>query len=744
MTRLSHVQPTPTYPVTEYQAAMASYQVETNAEEKQGTDLRKLIVIVLGYGKFIGLVIALSLLAALVVTLVTTPRYTASTTVQINNQTAQVLGKTSGMEQDEAEVASTADTDRFLQTQMDIIKSRAIAERVAQRLNLVGNAAFYKAVGAREDLASKSKAKVFDDTIKALSDHQVANMPRNSRLATISFTATDPVLAAKIANAWADEFIQANLQRRFDSSAYAREFVAGQLTEARAKLETSERDLNVYARAEGLIKTRDGSAQNDPNISMAPSSVTSASLLQLNLAANNAAQERIVAEQRWQAVSHGSLLNAPEVLANPTIGALLAQRATIDGELQSERSRHLEDYPSVMKLKAQDASIGKQIDSLAIGIRNSVKQQYDSAVGAENKLKDQVSLLKGSSLAEQDKMVRYNLLARDADTNRSLYESLLQRYKELTASAGISASNIAIIDRAEVPIKPSAPNIVQYLAIGLAIGILLAAIGVTIRHQLDDAVHIPEDIGNKLGIPLLGVIPSLPQEDLLAALKDPKSMVSEGYSSMRSSLLFSTQNGIPKSIVVTSSQPAEGKSTTALALAQSVVKLGRSVLLVDVDLRRPSQHAMLGVPNTVGISTLLTHQGEIDDVVGFSERDNLSYITSGPVPPSPSDLLSSDRMTYLLRELEQRFDVVVLDCPPVMGFADAPHLANLAGGTVFVIQADRGRRGSLRSSLNRLRGVHATVLGGVLTMFDANKAANRYTDYYGYDYYRYSYYSEQK
>ncbi len=740
------MQPTPTYPVTEYQAAMAGYQAaETNPEEKQGTDLRKLIVIVLGYGKFIGLIIAVSLLAALVVTLVTTPRYTSTTTVQINNQTAQVLGKTNGMEQDETEIASTADTDRFLQTQMDIIKSRAIAERVAQRLNLVGNAAFYKAVGVRINPATTSKAKVFDDTMKALSDHQMANMPRNSRLATISFTATDPALAARIANTWADEFIQANLQRRFDSSAYAREFVAGQLTEARAKLETSERDLNVYARAEGLIKTRDGATQNDPTSSvMAPSSVTSASLLQLNLAANTAAQERIVAEQRWQAVSHGALLNSPEVLANPAIGALLAQRATIEGELQSERSRHLEDYPTVMKLKAQDASIGKQIDMLAVGIRNSVKQQYDSAVGAENKLRDQVTLLKGSSLAEQDKMVRYNLLARDADTNRSLYESLLQRYKELTASAGISASNIAIIDRAEVPIKPSAPNIMQHLAIGLTIGILLAAVGVTIRHQLDDAVHIPEDINNKLGIALLGVIPSMPQEDLLTALKDPKSLVSEGYSSMRSALLFSTQNGIPKSIAVTSSQPAEGKSTTALALAQSIAKLGRSVLLVDVDLRRPSQHAMLNVPNTVGISTLLTLQAEIDDVLGFSEKDQLSYITSGPVPPSPSDLLSSDRMTYLLRELEQRFDVVVLDCPPVMGFADAPHLANLAGGTVFVIQADRGRRGSLRSSLNRLRGVHATVLGGVLTMFDPNKAANRYTDYYGYDYYRYSYYSEQK
>jgi len=714
------------------------------AEEKQGADLRKLFVIVLGYGRFIGFVIALSLVAALVITMVTTPRYTASTTVQINNQTAEVLGKSSGMDQDTAELSSASDTDRFLQTQMDIINSRAIAERVAQRLKLVGNPAFYKAVGKREDLDKTPKARIFDDTIKALSEHKVANLPRNSRLATITFTATDPILAAKIADAWADEFIQANLQRRFDSSAYAREFVSGQLVEARAKLESSERNVNDYARAAGLIKTRDGTPQTDSTGNMAPTSVTSASLLQLNLSSNVAAQQRIEAQQRWDAISHGSPLNSPEVLANSTVGNLLAQRATVEGDLQSERSRHLEDYPAVMKLKAQDAAISKQIDAISTSIRNSVKQQYDAAVVADDQLKQQVSQLKGSSLAEQDKMVRYNLLSRDADTNRTLYDSLLQRYKELTASAGISASNIAIIDRAEVPIKPSAPNLVQNLAIGLAIGVLLAAISVTVRHQLDDAVHIPEDISKKLDIPLLGVIPTLPQEDLIEALKDPKSLVSEGYSSMRSALLFSTPNGLPKSIVVTSSQPAEGKSTTALALAQSIAKLGRSVVLVDVDLRRPSQHAMLKVANTKGVSSILTHQAEIDDVLGHSEKDNLSYITSGPVPPAPSDLLSSDRMTHLLRELEQRFDVVVLDCPPVMGFADAPHLSNLAQGTVFVIQADRGRRGSLRSSITRLRGVRATILGGVLTMFDATKAANRYTDYYGYDYYRYSYYSDEK
>ena len=739
------MQSTQHYPVSEFSPAMAAMATNDAAVvEKQGPDLRKLFIIVLGYGRFIAITIALCLVASIIADLLTTPRYTVTTSLQINDQTAQVLGKNSNSDQDEAEVSNISDTDRFLQTQIDIINSRAMAERVAQRLNLVGNPLFYKAVGRREGLVKNSKEKIFDDTIKALLDHESADLPKNSRLAVIKFTSTDPELTARISGTWADEYIQANLQRRFNSSAYARDFVANQLVEARAKLETSERDLNNYARVAGLIKTREQGSAADGSGGMAPSSVTSASLLQLNLAANTAEQQRLAAQQRWQALSHGNPLNSPEVLANSTVGTLLAQRATLEGDLLSERSRHLEDFPTVMRLKEQEGSINKQIDSIANSIRNSVKQQYDAAVDAENKLKGEVDQLKGSSLTEQDRMVKYNLLARDADTNRSLYDSLLQRFKELTASSGISASNIAIIDRAEIPIKPSAPNLIQYLAFGLAGGILLAAIGVTIRHQFDDAVHIPEDIRNKLEIPLLGVIPSLPQEDLLSALNDPKSLVSEGYSAMRSALLFSTPNGLPRSVAVTSSQPAEGKSTTALALAQSIAKLGRKAILVDMDLRRPSQHAMLDVPNTRGVSTILTQQCEIDEVIGYSEHDGLSYITSGPIPPSPSDLVSSDRMTYLLRELEQRFDVVVLDCAPVMGFADAPHLSNLAQGTVFVIQADRGRRGSLRSSINRLRGVRATILGGVLTMFDATKAANRYTDYYGYDYYRYSYYSDEK
>ena len=734
-----------TYQLSEFQAAMARQpDTDRGAAEREGTDLKGLIVVVVGYARLIAAIITLSLLVALVVTLLTTPQYTAETTLQINNQTAQVLSKSSNVDENETEISSAADTDRFLQTQVDIIDSRAIAERVAQRLNLVGNSHFYESVGYSERLDSISKGKLYDDTIKALLKKHKSNLPRNSRLASITFTSTDAALAAKIANTWADEYIKANLQRRFDSSAYAREFVSGQLNESRVKLEKSERDLNNYARAAGLIKTREQRTQSDSEAGMAPNSVTTASLLQLNVAANAAEQTRIAAEQRWSAISHGTLLNAPEVLANQTITELLTQRAQIDGELQAERARHLDDYPAVQKLKAQSSAIDKQVNAVATSIRNSVKQQYDAAVEAENKLKSQVNALKGSSLAEQDRMVNYNLLARDADTNRSMYDSLLQRYKELTAAAGISASNIAIIDRAEAPIKPSAPLILVNLAIGLAAGVLLAGIAVAVRHQLDDAVHIPEDIVNKMGIPLLGVIPKAGDKDLLEMLADPKSLISEGYSALRSALQFSTDHGIPHSIAVTSSQPAEGKSTSALAMAQSISRLGRSVIMVDVDLRRPSQHALLGVDNLKGMSNVLTLQASLDDVIRPSQIEGLSFITSGPVPPSPSDLLSSEGMSKVIRELESRFDVVVLDCPPVMGFADAPHLANLVEGVVFVVQSDRGRRGSLRSSLDRLRSARANVLGGVLTMFDVNKAANRYTDYYGYDYYRSSYYAEEK
>ena len=701
-------------------------------------DVRKILLVIRANLWIIGLIVAGSLALALVFTMLKTPRYTAVATVQINNQSAQVLGDDQ-QDASQAEAATAQDTDRFLKTQIAILNSRAIAERVAQRLRLIGNPQFYAGMGVPAPKPTASQQQVRDYTLNLLNQNELADMTQASRLATISFTSIDQQLSARIANAWANEFIQANLQRRYDSSAYARDFISGQLAEAKAKLEQSERDLNAYARQVGLIRTRDPApTTGDADSGGTTGSVTTASLLQMNTALNQAQVNRMAAEQRWKALSSGNLLGAPEVLANSTITSLLADRARAEAELQRERARHLDDYPSVVQGKAQVAGINQQINAVAQSIRTSVKEQYDAAVQAESNLKGELSQLKGTSLEEQDKSVQYNLLAREADTNRSLYDGLLQRFKELNAAAGISASNISIIDAAEPPSIPSSPVLVNNMLIALLAALALSALVILIRFQLDDAVRVPEDIEEKLGMPLLGVIPKAEDTTPAAALADPKSAVSESYNSLRGSLLYSTATGLPRSLLITSSQPSEGKSTTSLAVATGLARLGKKVLLLDVDMRRPALHAVIGVPNDHGMSSLLTAQDTLADVVRQTEEPNLQVITSGPVPPSPTELLSSGRLTQLLRELSETYDVVILDSPPVLGLADAPLMSAIVDGVMLVVQSDRSRRGSLRASLRRLRAMQPNVLGAVLTMFDASKSGNRYSEYYGYNYYRYT------
>lgn len=727
-------------------AALARAQSATNGsygedylygEGEPSFDIREIITIVRANLLIISIIIASALALAGIATTLQTPRYTAATTLQINDQSAQILGKQDDNLQDP--IIAASDTERFLQTQVDILKSRALAERVAQKLRLVGNAKFYEAMGLRQPSGDITRLELEDLTLRTIEGARDIDLPRNTRLATVSFNSTQPGLSARVANTFASEFIQANLQRRFDSSAYARDFISGQLSEARAKLERSERDLNAYARQAGLIRDRDNST--GPDQKRAGTSVTTMSLLEINSAANQAATTRVAAEQRWRLISSGNSLNSPDVLANPAIASLLTERARNMALLERQRANHLEDYPGVQELKAQVDVIDSQIQNVARSIRASVKQQYDGALQAEVSLKEQVQQLKGSSLEEQDRLVQYRLLEREADTNRTVYEGLLQRYKELNSAAGISASNIAIIDSAIAPIRPSSPNLLRNLLLALGAGVAASVAFVYLRTQLDDSVRVPEDVEIKLHMPLLGVIPLSQELDVNVAMADPKSPLSEGYNSLRSALLYSTASGLPKTMLVTSSQPSEGKSTTSLAIATGIAKLGRSVVLLDVDLRRPALHkaiASLNGANTHGMSSLLTAQGSIDEALRDTDVEHLKVITSGPIPPSPTELLSSNRMQQLLDELSERFDLVILDSPPVLGLADSPLMAALVDGVVMVIQSDRSRRGSLKASLRRLRDMRTNILGGVLTKFDPTDMGNRYSEYYGYNYYQYS------
>lgn len=687
----------------------------------------------LAIGAIIGAFVAL----AIVLTLLDTPKYSAQASVQINDQSDKVLGDDLDTQ---TNVNTTWDVERFLNTQLEILQSREVAERVARKLNLYNDTAFFAAVEAElpeDDADQRTREEV---TFRLLRANLGVDLPFETRIVRISFTTTDPQLSAKIANAFAEEFIQSNLQRRFDSSSYARGFIAEQLEQARAELESSERELNAYARQAGLIRSRGSLSNEDGNIS---TSVTTDSLGQLNMAANKARAERIAAEARWRAESSQPLMSSPTVQSSLTVQDLLTERAKVDAQIETLRARYLDDYPPITQLKAQRESLDVQIQQVARSVRDGVRAEYLAAAEAESRLRGQVDQLQGATMAEQDRAVRYNTLAREADTNRSIYEGLLQRYRELNASAGIAASNLAIIDRAVPPLFPSSPSLPKNLFVALILGLFFAGGFVFLRDQLDDAIRVPEDVENKVHVPLLGVIPYSGEEDLHSELLDPKSPVSEAYNSLRGALLYSTSEGLPRVIQVTSAEPGEGKSTTSMAIARGLARTGKRVVLVDADLRRPSVHKRLGVENREGLSTLLTSHRPVQDIaIADADEANFSYLTSGPLPPSPTELLSSPRFAAVLEEMLAVFDNVVLDGPPVLGLADAPVMSALADGLVIVIEADRGRHGVLKTSLRRLRAMNPTILGGVLTKFDPEKGGNRYSSYYGYEYYRYQHADE--
>lgn len=711
-------------------------EAEPIAPSGTGVNFRSLFAVVHGNLRIIVATFVITMGLAVAVTLLQSPRYTAVSTIQINNSSSRVLNDKD--EQQDGEAISGTDTDRYLKTQVDIIKSRALAARVAERLNLARDAGFYAAERLAPPGLGMSEQQRQARVVGALRRSVAVGLPRDSRVVTIAFESTDPELSASVANAYAGEFIALSLKRRFDSSAYAREFVAGQLGEVKRKLEASEQALNRYARQAGLLRVNGASGGEDRGAAGEAGSVTAASLFQMNQAFVEARNKRIAAEARWQAIRAVPLMRATEVVSNPGIAQLLPLRAQIEAALQEDRTRHLDDYPTVRARQAQLDTVNRQIQAAAIDIRGAVQVDYRAAAQAEDKLNAQVQALKADRLNEQDREVQYRLLAREVDTNRQVYDSLLQRLKDLNASAGISVSNVSIIDAASPPGRPSSPNLARNLGAAFMLALLLSTVIVVIKDQFDDSIRIPEDIESKLGLSLLGVIPRV-EGEVARELAEPRSPCAEAYNSLRGALIHATPQGLPPVILVTSAQLAEGKSTSAHAIAVALGRIGKTVLLCDADLRRPSLHRRIGSDNARGLSTLLTSRSPLGAVTTPSGLPQVTLLTSGPIPPSPTELLSGARLREVIEEARATFDVVLIDAPPVLGLADAPAMAALVDGVVFVVEADRSHHGSLKVALRRLRAVNPKLLGGVLTKFEPLRSDNRYASDHSYDHYVYQY-----
>ena len=341
--------------------------------------------------------------------------------------------------------------------------------------------------------------------------------------------------------------------------------------------------------------------------------------------------------------------------------------------------------------------------------------------------------LKGATLSEQDQSVRYNILKREADTNRQLYDGLLQRYKQISAEAGVTANNIAVVDRATTPTSPISPDPKKNLSLAAFGGLLLAFLLVFARERFDTRVRSPEWVDHDVSVRLLGVMPLVTGDGgAKEAILNGHSPLSEACHSLRTSIELGADGSMPSTILFTSTKAQEGKSTTALGLAHAFAQAGARVLLVDGDLRKPSLHKLLDVENNQGFSDVLAGGMTLDQAVIRANNFKIDLITAGGRPDSPAALLDPEKLKAVLGDALKSYDQVIIDGPPTMGIADATRLAAAVTATIFVLKSQGVTREEARFALRHLQSEQIHVIGAVLTMFDARRslASNYYT--YGY------------
>jgi succinoglycan biosynthesis transport protein ExoP len=701
---------------------------------------------------------ALGTLAATVYTFQLTPQYESAALLQIDRSAQKVVGFTTDVEVDEGPLSDQLQ----LRTQVELLKSRSLAERVIKELGLdkprVDEAASSASAAAEttaslDDMSPLERAR----TIAVASWHKVlalltpepepqptvsrATMVaqfqqalsvepiRNSRLVQVRVLDADPQKAADIANATAKAFIASNIERKMNSSIYAREFLEDQIRQTKVKLEESERVINNYAKKNEILNLGD------------KGSATTQTFVDFSAALAKAEQDRIRAETLYNQVKLNPE-SAPQAVVNEAIRAYKEQRARLEADYAKNRMVFKPDYPAMVQARAQIEELDARIKTEVNNILASVQGQYMAAKKAEDLIRSKVASSRSEVLSVQDRSVDMNLLTRELDTNRQVYDSLLQRLKEVSVTAGITTNNVSIVDEASVPLFPAAPHVKLNLGLGLVLGLFMGMLAALLREQLDDSVKSVSDIEGPYHMPLLGLIPFTKPEKgynepvALLAHRAPRSTFAESYRSMRTALQFSTADGAPERFMVTSCGKGEGKSTTALALAINFAQLGEKVLLIDADMRKGWMHKMLGVSNHVGLSNLLSADRAIDGAIQETKVHNLALITAGPVPPDPVELLMSSRLSALLERAQALgYQQIVIDGPPLLGLADALALGNQIQHIVFAVKAGSTSKESIKDALRRLRNAGLAPMGMVLTHArDEHTGDYGYATYYGQGY----------
>lgn len=686
-------------------------------------------------------VIGGSLFLGLAVSLLMTPRYEATATVRVDNENVKIEAG-----QDVDPVVALGDTNRYLNTQAIVIQSRSMAYAVIDDLKLDQNDDFL--LKMRERLATASvppnlrKAVRREAEAAVLMANLKVTVPMDNRVLELDFTSPDALVAAQVASSYARNFVASNIKTGLNANAYARKVLSDQIDSLRSQLEDSEHKAIDYARTNDLIDASDasgGSGASDSKDNTAGSgnsqSITTANLVHLNSQYTDSVTQRILAEQRWHAAQSTPLLQIVEVQSNAGVQSLMSQRSTLENEYAMLNAKYKPDFPQVVQLRAQLNTIDNQIQTVASNIKKSLEYQYHVAADQEKSLAAERAALSGQTLLEQGRRVQLNLIARDVDSRRRQLNDLMERYNQISAASDIVRNNISPLDSAEVPGRPVSPNLPKNMAIAFALGLVIAVAIAIAREAVDDTLRSPEDVESKLHLPLLGTTPQAPDEDLSVGSSDRKSALNEAYYSIRAALDYATLTGTPEVLQVTSSQPSEGKSTTCIALARDYARIGKRVLLIDADLRRPSLHRHIVTGRSIGLTEVLLGHRSLNECVVHVEKDGFDLLPLGQVPSNPVEILSSNALGDFLAAIKPLYDVIILDSAPIMGLADAPLIARQVQSVLLIVEANRAHNGQAKAAVRRLQDVGAKIAGVVLTKFDHRIAGYNYD--YHYKYYHY-------
>lgn len=708
-------------------------------------------------------------LLALIYAFTATPRYTAASKIRISTY-EPVLTAT----KIEDLLQQKSKEGNYLETQVEELRSYSLADRVLvdpeihAMLQRSSNSLWSNLIGSSSQesnvLSATGGGHGYQHTLSDLRRYldviQIKPIRRTS-LVGIEATTTSAELSAVVANRHAEEYIEWVRKGRVEQQARALAFLQGQADELRQRVADLEREMADYAEANSIV-----AVNKDENITVQKMS-------QLNQLLTDATAKRVQAENAFQRARE-SLEHNSAGYDDDSVQKIRAELARLEAEKGQLLAKFTPQYPRVQQIEAQIGELKRSLSEQREEIVRGLEARFKATAQEEATLKEELEQQKSRAFELSKRSVSYNSLERDLTSSRELLQNVLRQIKETSLAVESNSSNVAIVDRAATPVFPSFPNKKLLLLFGVVLG-LGTGLGLAfLLNYLDDTVRTPEQIGQLLQLPTLGVVPSFALEDLrheprtsekdegllrvsrrgegeerlpvkaetatelpIVFYQDPKSLSAEAYRSIRTGILLSQAGQPPRTILVSSAQSSEGKTTSSVNLAACLASAGGTVALIDADLRRPSVHKHLNIPrDRAGLVEVLTGQATVDEVAVRDAVKRVTFISSGRLPPNPAELLGSLEMATLLDQLAASHDYVIIDSAPVLPVTDSVILARYVDGVVLVVKSASTPRKVVRDARDRLRSVGARFLGTVLNDVDITSGDYAYYNRYYYSYYQ--------